>query len=56
MKSVLLAEAAVLVHFDSVRIVLLVLLRVIVSLLALGADESNLDSCVVSHVFRHLPF
>ena len=49
MQSVLAAEFAILVHLKSVRIVLLVLGCVVISLLALGADQSNLDSCVISH-------
>ena len=44
MKSVLFAEAAVLVHFKSVRIVFLVLLCVVISLFALSASHSNLNS------------
>ena len=44
MHSVLAAEAAVLVHFQSVRIVLLVLHGVVVALLALRAGEGDLDS------------
>ena len=49
MQSVLAAEFAILVHLKSVRIVLLVFGCVIISLLALGADQSNFDSCVISH-------
>ena len=49
MQSVLAAEFAILVHFKSVRIVFLVFVCVIISLLALGADQSNFDSCVISH-------
>ena len=41
---VLPAETAVLVHFQTVRIVLLVLLCVIVSLLALGAGQRDLNA------------
>jgi hypothetical protein len=48
-KSVLAAESAVLLQFESVRIILLVLFCVIVSLLALGADKGNLDPYVISH-------
>jgi len=48
-QGVLTAEAAVLVHFKSVGIVLLVFLRVVVSLLTLTACESDL----YSHI-RHL--
>ena len=54
MKSVLAAESAVFLQFKPIRIILLVLFCVIVSLLALGADKSDLDSCVISHIFRHL--
>jgi hypothetical protein len=43
-KSVLAAEPTVLLHFKSVRVVFLVLFCVIVSLLAFGANESDLDS------------
>ena len=38
----LLAEPAVLVHFNSVRIVLLVFERIVVPLLAFGASECDL--------------
>lgn len=47
----LLAEPAVLVHFNSVRIVLLVLLGVVVALFALSTRKGNFNS----H-FRHLLF
>jgi hypothetical protein len=43
-KSVLLAELAILVHFKSVRVILLVLLGVVVSLLAFCAGEGDLNS------------
>ena len=43
-QGVLAAEAAVLVHFKSVGIVLLVLHGVVVALLALGAGQGNFDS------------
>ena len=46
MHSVLAAEATVLVHFQSVRIVLLVLHGVVVALLTLGASQGNFDSHV----------
>ena len=46
MHGVLAAEAAVLVHFQSVRIVLLVLHGVVVALLTLGASQGNFDSHV----------
>lgn len=51
MKSMFAAEAAILLHFEPVRIILFVLLCVIVSLLALAAHQSNLDSCVIGHLF-----
>ena len=44
MKSVLVTESAVLLHLKSVRIVLLVLLCVVISLFALSASHSNLNS------------
>ena len=44
MHSVLAAEAAVLVHLKSVRVVLLVLHAVVVALLTLGASQGNFDS------------
>lgn len=40
----LLAEPAVLVHFNSVRIVLLVLLGVVVALFALSAGKGDFHS------------
>jgi hypothetical protein len=56
-KSVLAAELAVLVHLKSVRIILLVLLGVIVALLALCADQRNLDALfILRHGCRHLRF
>lgn len=51
MKSVLAAESAVLFDLESVRIVFLVFLCVVISLLAFGANESNLDSYIISHDF-----
>ena len=48
-KSVLAAEFAVLLELQSVRVVLLVLHCVVVSLLALGAYQSYLDSYFISH-------
>ena len=41
MQSVLLAELAILVEFDSIRIVLLVLVGLIVAALALSAGQRN---------------
>ena len=44
------AEAAILVHFKTIRIVLLVLERVVVALLAFRAGQSDL----CTHLIRHL--
>ena len=44
MESMLAAEAAILVHLKTIRIVLLVLHRVVIALLAFAAGESDLDS------------
>jgi hypothetical protein len=41
---VLSAESAVLLHFETVRVVLLVLHGVVVSLLALGASQSDFNA------------
>jgi hypothetical protein len=59
---VLSAESAVLLHFETVRIVLLVLHGVVVSLLALGASQSdfhahngtslNLPPCITPAIVR----
>ena len=50
-RRVLAAELAILHEFQSVRVVFLVFLRVIVSLLALGAGQSNFDSrFILSHL------
>ena len=49
MNSVLAAELAVLAELKSVGRVLFVLFCVVVSLLALGACESNLDSLFICH-------
>ena len=43
-ESVLAAELAVLVHFDSVRVILLVFLGVVIALLALSACQCNFNS------------
>lgn len=56
MGGMLPAERAVLLHLETFRIVLLVLHCVVVSLLALGAYESNLDSLLIGHALRHLLF
>ena len=49
MSSVLLAETAILVHFKSIGVVLLVFLCIVVSLLAFAAGQCDLNS-----QFRHL--
>ena len=54
MSRVLATETAVFLQLDSIRVILLVFLRVIVSLLALTANESDLDSHVIRHTYRHL--
>ena len=45
-ESMLAAEAAILVQFKTIRIVLLVLHRVVIALLAFAAGESDLNSHV----------
>ena len=51
MQSVLFAEFAVLLDFDTVRIVLLILRGLVVALFALGAGQGNTNTIVVrSHV------
>ena len=47
---VLATEFAILHEFQSVRVIFLVFLCVVISLLALGACQSNLDSCVIRHL------
>ena len=47
---VLLAEAAILVHLETIRVVLLVLHGIVIALLALGACQANLDSLIRCHV------
>ena len=49
MHSVLSAELAMLLHFDSVGIVLLVLHIVVIALFALGTSKRNLVSSSVCH-------
>ena len=51
---VLLAEAAVLVHFQAVGIVLLVLHGIVIALLALRARQAYLNALIRCQ-FRHLP-
>ena len=50
MRGMLAAELAILHEFQSVRIIFLVFLRVVISLFALRASQSNLDSCVIRHL------
>ena len=50
MKSVLTAETTVFLKFKSIGIVLFVLLCVVVSLLTFSTDQSNLNSCIISHL------
>ena len=50
MKSVLTAEAAELFLLKPIRVILLVFLGVIVALLALGANQCELDTGIISHV------
>ncbi len=52
MKSVLLAESAILVHFKSVRIILLVLHCVVVALLAFCTSECDFNSHDGTSVLR----
>ena len=47
--SVLLAEAAILGHLHAIGIVLLVLHGVVVTLLALGACQHNLNALIRCH-------
>ena len=49
MQSVFPAETAILIHFKPVRIVFLVFLGIVISLLALAANQCDLNS-----QFRHL--
>ena len=51
-KGMLLAETAILAHFQSVGIVFLVLHRVVVSLLALVASQSNLHAHLTHLLIR----
>ena len=50
----LLAETAVLAHFDTVRIVTLILHRVVIALLALHAGQRDLHANTSSSHTRHL--
>ena len=50
MNRMLAAKLAILHEFQSVRVIFLVFLCVVISLLALGACESNLDSSVIRHL------
>ena len=46
---VLLAEAAILVHFETIGIVLLVLHGVVIALLALRAGQAHLNALIRCH-------
>jgi hypothetical protein len=50
MAGVLLAEAAVLVHFKTIGVVLLVLHGIVITLLALGACHRNLNALIRCHL------
>ena len=54
MLGVFLAERAVFVEFDSVRIVFLILIIVVISLLTFGASQSDSGSTSFCHIFRLL--
>ena len=49
MRGVLLAEAAILVHFEAVGVVLFVLHGIVIALLALAARQRHLDSLIRCH-------
>ena len=49
MAGVLLAEAAILVHFETIGIVLLILHGVVVALLALRACKAHLNALIRCH-------
>lgn len=52
----LLTETAVLAHFDTIRIVALILHRVVIALLALRAGQRDLHAHTSSSHTRHLLF
>ena len=52
MNGMLLAERTIFLYFESVGIVLLVLIVVVISLLAFGARQSNSCSVSFCHIFR----
>ena len=54
MSRMLLAETAVLAHFNTVRIVPLILHRVVVSLLALGTGQHDFNTYTCLRHTRHL--
>lgn len=54
MNRVLLAETAVFAHFDTVRIIALILHRVVIALLALRAGQRDLHAHTSSSHTRHL--
>jgi hypothetical protein len=50
MNRVLAAEPAIFFHFESVRVIFLVLHRVVIALLAIGASQGDLVACAcLSH-------
>ena len=55
-RRMLLAETAVLAHFDTVRVVALILHRVVIALLALRAGQCDLHANTSSSHTRHLLF
>ena len=55
MAGVLLAEAAILVHLETIGIVLLVLHGIVIALLALRTRQRDLDALIRCQ-FRHLPY
>ena len=54
MSGMLLAEAAVLVHLETIGVILLVLDGIIIALLALAARQRNFNTLIRCHL-RHLP-
>ena len=54
MNGVFLAERAIFIKLDSVRIVLLILIIVVISLLTFGASQGYSGSTSFCHIFRLL--
>jgi hypothetical protein len=50
MNGMLLAEAAILAHFETIGVVFLVLDGIIIALLAFGAGQYNLNTLIRCHV------